>query len=303
MVYEKILLSGADDVVTAVADKLHETNSIDVVKFAPDKYDKKCGLRWEHKCWLTIRIYKDPDEENPEDYKHYLYVLFNNNIHDTTRLISHIWELQSTGGALSRQYIQEMMQCGLIIRDGDAGSISNASYDLSLGDEYFYAGKIITMDDAHPFIAIEPYDYVIASCREFISMPRDVSGRFDISVNLFFQGIILSNSTQVDPGFRGKLFCLLFNTSNKTVYLKRGEHFTTIEFNKLIEPTTPYNGKYLDEKTIVPYLPTNIMQGAINELKKEIEKLEYKNDTMQNIYFASIAILLALITIIISLVI
>lgn len=38
--------------------------------------------------------------------------------------------------------------------------------------------------------------------------------------------------------------CLLFNTSSEKVQLKRGQHFTTIEFVKLIESTIPYAGKY-----------------------------------------------------------
>ena len=179
--------------------------------------------------------------------------------------------------------------------------INNSSYDLTLGDEYYYAGEINELSDKKPFLALEPYDYAIASCNEKISMPRDVSGRFDVSVNLFCQGIILSNSTQVDPGFRGKLFCLLFNTSNKVVYLKRHTHFATMEFNKLIEPTTPYSGKYADEDSIVPYLPTNVMQGAINELKKEIENLKTENQKMQGIYLSVLALFLAIVSIFLTL--
>lgn len=231
----------------------------------------------------------------------YNYSLNNKSLEDVVALIDKLWNLRERGGGLSRDIIELLVKCDLLIKDGNLNNVSNSSYDLTLGDEYYYAGEIKELSDKNPFIAIEPYDYVIASCDEKIIMPRDVSGRFDVSVNLFCQGIILSNSTQVDPGFRGKLFCLLFNTSNKVVYLKRHMHFTTMDFNKLIEPTTAYSGKYADEDSIVPYLPTNIMQGAINELKKEIESLKSENKTMQGIYLSVLALFLAVISILLVL--
>ena len=101
--------------------------------------------------------------------------------------------------------------------------------------------------------------------------------------------------------FSSGLPCLLFNTSNKVVYLKRHTHFATMEFNKLIEPTTPYSGKYADEDSIVPYLPTNVMQGAINELKKEIENLKTENQKMQGIYLSVLALFLAIVSIFLTL--
>ena len=229
------------------------------------------------------------------------YGLNNKSSLDVVALIDKLWYLRERGGGLSRNYIEGLIKCDLLIKDGKLSNVSNSSYDLTLGDEYYYAGEINELSDKKPFLALEPYDYAIASCNEKISMPRDVSGRFDVSVNLFCQGIILSNSTQVDPGFRGKLFCLLFNTSNKVVYLKRHTHFATMEFNKLIEPTTPYSGKYADEDSIVPYLPTNVMQGAINELKKEIENLKTENQKMQGIYLSVLALFLAIVSIFLTL--
>ena len=229
------------------------------------------------------------------------YSIDDKSVFDVAALIDKLWNLRERGGGLSRDLMNKLVKCNLLIKDGKLDNVSNSSYDLTLGDEYYYAGEIKELSEKKPFLAIEPYDYVIASCSEKINMPRDVSGRFDVSVNLFCQGIILSNSTQVDPGFRGKLFCLLFNTSNKVVYLKRHTHFVTMEFNKLVEPTTPYNGKYADEDSIVPYLPTNVMQGAINELKKEIENLKIENQKMQSVYLSVLALFLAIVSIFLTL--
>lgn len=229
------------------------------------------------------------------------YMLENKNTDDTNSLIRCLWNLRKSGGGLSREVISKMISCGLLLKSGKEKNISNASYDLSLGDEYYYAGVIKQLDNKMPFLPIEPYDYAIVSCGEEIAMPRDVSARFDVSVSLFCQGIILSNSTQVDPGFEGKLFCLLFNTSNKTVYLKRDMHYATMEFNKLVEPTTPYHGKYEDKDSIVSYLPTDTLKGAINELKKEIEALKAESRRTQNLYLSVLALFLTVISILLVL--
>ena len=253
---------------------------------------------------MSIYIYSDENAMSKNKAYFQGECIYNVNgkrIDSVCDLIDRLWILRKTGGGLSRDLINKLVECDLLVKNGKVSDVSNASYDLRLGDEYYYAGEIKQLTDKQPFITIEPYDYVIASCKEMINMPRDVSGRFDISVKLFCQGLILSNSTQVDPGFRGKLFCLLFNTSNKTVYLKRGMHYVTLEFNKLIEPTTPYSGEYVDQESIVAYLPPVIMHGAINELKKEIELLKEENKKMQSIYLSVVSLFLAIISVLMML--
>lgn len=229
------------------------------------------------------------------------YYINNINLNNSVSLIKKLWEIRNIGGVLPETIIKLLIKCDILFENANERNVSHASYDLSLGDEYYYSGKINQLSEKEPFIIIEPYDYVIASCDERINMPRDISGRFDLTVNLFCQGIILSNSTQVDPGFRGKLFCLLFNTSNKAVCLKRKMHYATMELNKLIEPTNPYNGKYSNEDSIVSYLPTNIMQGAINELKKEIESLKNESIKMQTMYLGVLSLFVAIIALVIVL--
>lgn len=220
-----------------------------------------------------------------------------NEIKNIYNLILMLWEHQNSTGVLTKKMIEKMVLCGMLLKNASISQISNASYDLLLGDEYYYKGRVKKLSDEIPFISIEPYDYIIASTKESMAFPRDIVARFDLVVNLFFQGIILSNSTQIDPGFNGKLFCLLFNTSNKTVYLKREDPLTTIEFNKLCEPTTTYAGKYADEECMEKYLPPNILQGALNELKKEVEGLKKESSEMQKLYLSVLTILLAIISI------
>lgn len=232
---------------------------------------------------------------------YFSYVLKNKSRANTLDLIDMLALKDGIGGGLTKNYISKMLGCNLLFVDGSSENVSYASYDLTLDDDYFYGGEIKHLDERHPFIQIEPYDYAIACVAEDLNMPRDIMGRFDLSVSLFCQGIIMSNSTQVDPGFRGKLLCLLFNTSNKPVFIKRNTHFATIEFIKLIEIAPGYSGKYSDIYDLATYIPNETMRGAMNELKMQIEELKAQDTKMQELYLVALQIVLAIIAIILVL--
>lgn len=231
----------------------------------------------------------------------YTYVLQDRGATENVSLLADFWEYRATGGMLSKRLLSSYISHGLLILSGGhVGRIGPSSYDLVLGDEYYYGGKLYTLDGKQPFLQIDPYDYAIVSSAEIVNMPRDISGRFDVSVSLFCQGLILSNGTQIDPGFCGKLFCLLFNTSNKPVYLKRGTHFVTMEFCKLLEVTEPYDGKYNNQTSIVPYIPPNALQGGINELKQELDKMKEENNRLQSMFLGILALIIALIALLVT---
>lgn len=236
----------------------------------------------------------------PDTYKAH-YIINNTDLSASISLIALLWEYQHQGGALSQKMIASMIDCGVLLRNADPEMINGASYDLRLGDEYYYDGKIQKLSDEKPFLTIEPYDYAIVSCKETAWIPRDVIAKFGLTVGLFCQGVILSNGPQIDPGFRGTLFCLLFNTSNRAVHLKRGKHYATIEFNKLIGYAKPYEGKYQGKERIIEYIPENALHGAINELKKEVEHLKTESRIMQNIYLGVAALMFAIISILLVL--
>lgn len=270
--------------------------------FFLDAQDETLIDRW------VERLGKDPDKKSRKDFDKQLtvdreyqdrshYILNNTDILATVSLIAWLWEYQNQGGALPQGIINNMINCGMLLRNADPEMVNGASYDLRLGDEYYYDGKIQKLSDRQPFLTIEPYDYAIVSCKETAWIPRDIIAKFGLTVGLFCQGIILSNGPQIDPGFRGTLFCLLFNTSNRAVHLKRGKHYATIEFNKLMGYAEPYEGKYQGKERIIEYIPANALHGAINELKKEVEHLKTESHIMQNIYLGVVALMFAIISI------
>jgi guanylate kinase/deoxycytidine triphosphate deaminase len=225
-----------------------------------------------------------------------IYHIENRNVHDSTALVSALWELRCHSGILPKRIIKLMIDCGMLLGGATSENIQGASYDLLLGDEYFYGGRIHHLSDSDPILMIEPYDYAIVTSHELSLLPCDVCARFDLTISFFCQGIILSNGPQVDPGFQGPLFCLLFNTSSSPVMLKRRQHYATIEFHKLLEPTEPYSGQYQSKK-LLQYLPSNAARGAIHELKKELEQLRSESRRVQDITLGVLSFVLALIAV------
>jgi len=235
--------------------------------------DKDLNKRLENRGEEINDDTKEQRERDEEFAKDCLYILENaNNVRFETiiELIFDLWNYKDVGGMCSKSLISLMIKGGMLLEDINCENIQGASYDLRLGDEYFHRGKIKKLNKENPIIVMNPGDYVLASSIENCNFPKDIAGRFDLSVGLFFKGVILSNGPQIDPGFQGKLFCLLFNTSNEKVQLKRGAHFATIEFIKLIEPTEPYKGNYQGKYNIQDYLTLIVKESAINKLIKDV---------------------------------
>ena len=58
-----------------------------------------------------------------------------------------------------------------------------------------------------------------------------VVGRFDLKLSNVHQGLISQQATQVEPCYKGKLFCFIHNLSNQCIQLKYGQKMATIEFS------------------------------------------------------------------------
>lgn len=232
----------------------------------------------------------------------FIYLVKNIDRDKTVQLIKGLWENRKSGGLLPKHIIQIMIECGMLLDNVENyRNIQSASYDLTLGDEYYSKGRIRTLTNIEPFIRIDPYDYAIVTSAENANLPRDIAAKFGLTVGLFCQGVILSNGPQVDPGFKGKLFCLLFNTSNSPVVLKRREHHATIEFNKLVEPAPPYAGRYQGKDAIINYLPSNTLKGAINELKEELEQVKSESRKINANALGIVSVFLAILGVLLTL--
>jgi deoxycytidine triphosphate deaminase len=239
-----------------------------------DAHDDTLDNRLKERGQKIIERIKAQRLDDREYEKSCIYSVLNTDLAKTVALIDNLWQFRNNEGILPKSLIKLMIECGMLLENAQLENISGASYDLIVADDHYYGGKPVSLTEQDPFIKIEPFEFAFVRSKETCNLPRDVAGRFDVAVSLFLGGLIMSNGPQVDPGFRGGLWCLLFNTSNDTVELKRGQHYATIEFTKLVHPTHPYKGKYQDKEKIADYLPHSASRSPISELKKDIRDLK-----------------------------
>lgn len=117
----------------------------------------------------------------------------------------------------------------------EPSSLKPASYGARLGFKYYINGQFgnLMPDET---LKIPPNSVAYVSFLERINMPYYMIGRFNLKIDLIYQGLILGTGPQVDPGFRGLLSCPLHNISSNEIGIEQGERFATIDFEK----TTPF---------------------------------------------------------------
>jgi len=179
-------------------------------------------------------------------------------------------EILENPGVLPYQQIKSLMVLGLLIFDGNVGRIRGGSYDLHIDERYLKSGIAIENNST---IEINPLDFIVAGAKESVNLPKNICGNFDLKVSMFCRGIILSNGPQIDPGYQGRLFCLLFNVSANGCIIEqnKGYEFATIQFHALSKSTIlPYKGHYLRKKVIDDY----VGKYAKDSLAVRIEKIQ-----------------------------
>ena len=124
-----------------------------------------------------------------------------------------------------------------------------AGYCLHVGEEYMIAGERFNFENqkSNDF-SIEPYEVAIIKIKEEICLPRFIIGRWDIRVTHAYRGLMWVGGAQVDPGFKGNLYCPIYNLSNRAVRLRRGEELAVIDFVKTTSFREDENIEFETEK-------------------------------------------------------
>ena len=206
-------------------------------------------------------------------------VVFSGNIDavgDAVRAVCRL--LGSRGGLVDGTTIRSFVRGGALLRRADTENIQSASYDLRLGTQAWCQGKFIELDERNPSLSIPPYSYAIVTAEELACVPRFITASYDLTVSGFMDGIILSNGPQVDPGYRGSLFCTLFNGSDVARGVTIGKHFATIQFFHTTRVTRGYDGKYQGKTTLRSFVSENTAVSPGGNIVKRIDNLERSID-------------------------
>jgi deoxycytidine triphosphate deaminase len=132
------------------------------------------------------------------------------------------------------KYVKELSPS--LIENFEAKSLRAASYQLRLGEEYYCNGTYAKLTVDSPDLVIQPHGIVIVTTFEVLHMPRYLIGRWNLRLQLVYEGILWSGAAQVDPGYHGKLLCPLYNLSDRPVKLVLQQGVFNLDF----ERTTKY---------------------------------------------------------------
>lgn len=160
----------------------------------------------------------------------------------------------------------------------EAKQLQPASYDLRVGKQgATVSGKKIEDISEKGFIAVAPGDSALISTYEIIAMDTKHAARFGLTSGHARKGVYATTGTQIDPGFKGRLFVGITNLTPKTVTFTYQEDFLTLEIHELLQPCkNPYAGPYQNKKSFdgrdVEYLFSS--EGfAFSDMTKSIQSL------------------------------
>ncbi len=145
---------------------------------------------------------------------------------------------EGENGVLLSNEIIRMVTRYKLIENFDIKNIKPAGYELRIGNRYSSHGEIEKLKGRGAKIDIKPFDCIIISTEEIINMPGFLIARWNLRVHWVYEGLLWLGAPQVDPCYSGHLFCPIFNLSNKTVTLKKGEPLALIDFVRTTELKT-----------------------------------------------------------------
>ena len=140
-----------------------------------------------------------------------------------------------TGVLLSDQIQRYCADDPKLISPFKPENLRPAGYDLTVGSHYAKGEQIETIKEGEVF-EIEPYSVTVIEIHETLNVPEFLIGRWNIRVDLAYTGLLWVGGAQVDPGFKGKLACPIYNLSAKKVALFGGKPLAMIDF----VTTTPF---------------------------------------------------------------
>lgn len=125
---------------------------------------------------------------------------------------------------------------------GDSDALAKAN--AKAADDSF---KLELSENGQKKLVIPPFCSAIIQLDETVdlySVAKEknlmIAGRFDLKLSAIYKGLISQQATQVEPCYRGKLYCFVHNLGQKEICLEKGKKVATIEFS--------YVGQNIDTK-------------------------------------------------------
>lgn len=190
--------------------------------------------------------------------------------------------------------------------------IRSASYDLAVGPEFYLSdphgladtaagGKICiqTFDSTARAVDVGPSQVILFRTRENVNMPKNVCGHLSLKLDVMLQGLIMSNQSQIDAGYRGPIYGLLYNLSDQSITLHSNQPVLRLEFAFLDAKTSlPYKGDFKPGFGLGDVVNASFRSGlsSMNERIRRSEETVRRrtNQIVWGALFAGVAIVIGL---------
>ncbi len=157
----------------------------------------------------------------------------------------------------------------------DMNNIQSASYDLTLGNEYYICSEKEIPDIKHlegnESIVVPPRATFFVISKEKLCIPLDICASVSLAFGLIKKGVIFAVQPPIDPGYHGAIVALLHNMSDEEIILEQGQHILNIVYYQLVSTVSAedgYNGDY-DDITLKKFCTEAVKHSAIVKLTDE----------------------------------
>lgn len=165
---------------------------------------------------------------------------------------------------LSDKTILELLSAGSmsIIPLGEK-SLQPASVDIRIGGSFavpeYEEGRIFKLTEKIDYykcdmdtLIIPPKTFALATTMEYIKLPSNITAFVEGRSSIGRVGLFVQNAGWVDPGFEGEITLELFNASDCTIQVEKGQRVAQLVFLKMDRDCMrPYRGKYQGQEGAV----------------------------------------------------
>ena len=120
---------------------------------------------------------------------------------------------------------------------------SAGQLSIDLGARHPYRGGERRLKKGERVI-LWPHQVAVVCTAEELWIPRHMIARWGLRVGNIYEGLLWTGGPQVDPGWKGRLLCPIYNLAERPVELKLGQALFTIDFSY----TTPITKRYIAMK-------------------------------------------------------
>ncbi len=192
----------------------------------------------------------------------------------------------------------------------DPTRVKDASYELSLGNEYFTTdlpdGIKVIIEPGNQ-VVIKPGQFALLITKETVTIPDNVLAFISIKASIKFRGLVNVSGFHVDPGFTGKLKFAVYNAGSKDIVLDWEQRLFPMWLCKLTSPNEKYDGIHNHQASISSddvsringeILSPSVLSKKIDDLAntriKELEKLVGVVQTQKSIILTIVGSILLL---------